>query len=346
MSLNMEKIKKAFFILLGIFSALVLMEMILHFTDKSSYDGFLYDNQTGLLLHKPETEVNMASTCFNNNARINSFGFYGPEISTNKNPNQYLILITGSSFVESLQVPLIERFDTLLQNKLNQNNSGKKYKVISMGFAGNGTFLDMLYFKNYGAVLHPNLVINLMTDYDLKIDSPNSNHTSYFDEKGDALSELPIIRRNPAKLAIQGMMRKSKLIMNLYYKYLTVKEVAKTDTNKEIASSSTESLSWNTEDKLLKKFSEVVKDSGAKFLLTSWTEDIIPNRNFMKENLLPITQKNKINYFDPTYDMDKIETETGTKPTWACDGHWNKDGHTWVANILFQYLKNNDSLLK
>lgn len=342
----MEKIKKVFFIILGIFTAIIFMEMILHFTDKSSYDDFFYDKQTGLLLHKPNTDVNMASSCFKNNAHINSFGFYGPEISADKKLDEYRIIITGSSFVEGFQVPLSERFDTLLQNKLNENDLGKKYKVISIGFSGNGTFLDILYFKNYAAKLHPDLVINLMTDYDLKIDSPSGNHTNYFDEKGNIVTELPAVRRDSRLLFIKGMFRKSKLAMNLYYKYLFFKETIKQNINNETATSSPIiSNSWGVENKLLDKFNDLVKSKGAKFLLVSWTENMVPDRNIMKDGLIPITKNNNIPYLDITSIMDSKEKNTGIKPTWECDGHWDKDGHVWVADVLFQYLKSNPSLL-
>lgn len=337
--------KKIILVFLGILSAMVLTETLLRFTDITSYNKFLYDEKTGLLLYRPNINDGVMTSCFKNIARINSLGFYGPEISKEKKQNEYRIIITGSSFVEAIQVPLKERFDFLLQEKLNKKYKDRNYTVVSLGFSGNGTFLDMLYFKKYAKSLNPDLVINLMTDYDLRVDAPEANHTSYFDENGEVVTELPILRRDPKTLFIKQIFRESKLTMNLYNKYLTARAVIK-NKEQEVATSSPITGSWDTEEKLLKKFSEEVISSGSKFLLTSWTQNVIPDRYFMKENLEPITRKNKIKYFDLTENMDKIQKETGKSPTWVCDGHWNKDGNEWVAEIIFQYLVKNNTLIK
>lgn len=337
--------KKIILIGLGLLSAMILMEIILHFTDITSYNKFHYDEKTGLLLYRPNINDGVLTSCFKNVAHINSLGFYGPEVPKEKENGEYRIIITGSSFVEAIQVPLNSRFDHLLEEKLNKN-SNKKYRVVALGFSGNGTFLDMLYYKKYTESLHPDLVINLMTDYDLRVDDPEANHTSYFDEKGNVVTELPIIRRDSKTLFIKQTLRESKLIMNLYNKYLTARAVLKENKQPQDITESPIKGSWETEDKLLNKFNEVVKDSGAKFLLTSWTQNVLPDRNFMKENLDPIVEKNKINYFDLTSDMDKIQKETNKIPTWVCDGHWNKDGNEWVSEILYKYLTKNNYLLK
>jgi len=335
-------VKNSIIVLVGVVTAMILVEFVLQVSDKTSYDGFFYDQKTGLLLHQLNSDHNISSTCFENNVHINSLGFYGPEISLEKPTNEYRIVITGSSFVESLQIPLSERFDALLEKKLNENSKSKTFKVISVGFAGNGTFLDMLYFKNYASKLKPDLTINLITDYDLKIDSPESNHVSYFDENGEVVTELPSLRRNPTKLYIQGIMRKSKLVMNIYYKLLTFKEtrkktVQKSDTGSQINLEE----SWKVEDKLLDSFNKMVKENNSKFLLVSWTQDGVADRKLMSESLQPISTKNKINYFDLTPTIDNLEKKTGIKPTWECDGHWNEEGHVWVADALFEYLKSN-----
>lgn len=338
--------QKALIVSLGIISAMIFVEFILHFTDITSYNKFHYDEKTGLLLYRANIDDGVLTSCFKNIARINSLGFYGPEISPVKEKNEYRIIITGSSFVEAIQVPLENRFDKLLENKLNKNYPKAHYSVVSLGFSGNGTFLDMLYYKKYTEALHPDLVINLMTDYDLRVDAPEANHANYFDEKGNVVTELPILRRDPRTLFIKQSFRESKLVMNIYNKYLTARAILNGNQHPEPVSESPIEGSWDTEDKLLEKFNDVVRDSGAKFLLTSWTQNVLPDRNFMKENLDPIVKKHRINYFDITPDMDRIERETKKSPTWVCDGHWNKDGNEWVAETLFQYLIKNDSLLK
>ena len=139
-------IKKAVYAGLSILAALVFMEYIVQFTDRSSYNSFLYDEESGLLIHRPNTTNIIALSCLTNKAHFNTLGFYGPEVKP-KEPNEYRIMIMGGSLIESLQVPIKDRLDTLLQNKLNQTSKGKKFTVMSVGFAGNGTFLNMLYFK-------------------------------------------------------------------------------------------------------------------------------------------------------------------------------------------------------
>ena len=342
-----QYIKTTCYVGLSIISALLFMEFIVHFTDRSSYNSFLYDEESGLLIHRPNTTNTIALSCLTNKAHFNTLGFYGPEILP-KEPNEYRIMIMGGSLIESLQVPIKMRLDTLLQNKLNENNSGKNFTVISVGFAGNGTFLNMLYFKKFQKTIEPDLVIDLMTNYDFGVDAPEVNHAPYFDDKGNVVTELPKTRRDPARLFIQGMMRSSKLTMNLYYKYMATKDLIKKEKNNvatDIESTIPLYGSWDTEDKLFQKFAELVKTSGAKFLVMSWSQDGIIPRNFVQSNFEPIMKKNKINTFDITQNLDDIQKQVG-QLTWSCDGHWNEAGHVAVANKMYSYLMTRPDLLK
>lgn len=345
--INKSILKKSLYTILTIMSAFVFMECIVHFTDRSSYDSFLYDEESGLLVHRPNTINTVALSCLTNKVHFNSLGFYGPEISP-KQPDEYRIMILGGSLVESLQVPLQKRLDNLLQEKLNQNNSTKKYKVISVGFAGNGTFLNMLYFKKFEKAIQPDLVIDLMTNYDFGVDAPEVNHAPYFDDKGNVVTELPKTRRNPTRLFIQGMMRSSKLTMNVYYKYMAAKDLIKKEKNNvatDIESTIPVYGSWDTEDKLFQKFAELVKADGAKFLVMSWSQDGIIPRNFVQSNFEPLMKKNKINTFDITANLDDVQKQIGSL-TWTCDGHWNEAGHVAVANKMYSYLMTRPDLLK
>ncbi len=343
-------IKKGFFVLLSIFGAFVFMESIVHFTDRSAYDSFLYDEESGLLLHKPNTSKNISISCLSNNAHFNSLGFYGLEVKP-KEPDEYRIMVTGGSLAESLQVPLNERYDYLLQKKLNESYPGKKYSVVAVGFAGNGTFLNMLYFKKYVKAVDPDIIINLITNYDFGRDGPDVNHPPFFNEKGEVVTQLPLEKRNPTRLFVQGLMRESKLTMNLYYKYMAAADVLgrKSGAEKKAGEEEVENTyfrgDWKVEEKLVDKFKEMAKNNGVRFLLMSWTQDAIHDRLFMKKNLTPIMKKNKTDYFDITENLDKIQNSAG-QLTWTCDGHWNKLGHISVADSMFDFLKTRPDLLK
>ena len=89
--------------------------------------------------------------------RINSKGLRDRELSYEKRPNTFRILVLGDSFVEGMQVPLEETFAKRLESKLNE--SGMTFEVINAGFAGVGTDYGLLFLRKEGYKYHPDLVL-------------------------------------------------------------------------------------------------------------------------------------------------------------------------------------------
>jgi len=89
--------------------------------------------------------------------RINSKGLRDKELSYEKRPNTFRILVLGDSFVEGMQVPLEETFAKRLEAKLNE--SGLTFEVINAGFAGVGTDYGLLFMRKEGRKYDPDLVL-------------------------------------------------------------------------------------------------------------------------------------------------------------------------------------------
>jgi hypothetical protein len=339
---------------LGVLIAAIAMEALLHLSDRYVYDALTYDKNTGLILYKSDTDYLSVSNCFNIVAHINSMGYFAPEISPQKEPGTKRILIIGSSFVEENQVPLEKRYDSLLQQRLNATADTHKYEVAGFGFPSNGTYLTMLYYKNYLAQLHPDLVIDMMVTNDLEKDAPTTVNPPRFSDDGKAILELPAVKRDNRVLAIKDLARKSKLFEALYEQYLNTRailgrylhpEALKQATSTE-SSEHSFSTDWSTEEKLLTQLRDMVVESGGAFALASWTNEGVSDRAYMSKGLTPIAQKNHLSYVDLTPIIDQDEARTGKSATLVCNAHWGEDGQVYVADALTSYLKAHPSLLK
>lgn len=89
--------------------------------------------------------------------RINSKGLRDRELSYEKRPHTFRILVLGDSFVEGMQVPLEETFAKRLEFKLNE--SGMAFEVINAGFGGVGTDYALLFLRKEGHKYAPDLVL-------------------------------------------------------------------------------------------------------------------------------------------------------------------------------------------
>lgn len=351
-----------FAIIFGLILATLLIEAVLQVADYSSYNKFYYDTQSGLLLYTPNTSYTVLSSCFENKVSINNIGFYGHDAVTTKAQNVYRIAIIGSSFVEGLQVPLKQHFATLLEQRLNNLSSAFRFEVIPFGFSGNGTYLDILYYKNYVTSFKPDLVLDLTTEYEVSRNAPSAVYPPRFDQQGNLILQLPIQASNPSIVFIKNIVRRSKLVMNLYNRCLIVldrwkafarsphlfSEHAPEAAQHIISPVTTPDSSWKIEETLLSTFQDMVEKNGAKFLLVSWETPYsrADGQEHLKERLQTITSAHKIDYLNLVPAIIQHEQSENLEATWQCDGHWNQNGHAWAAEEIANYLQQSLTLLK
>lgn len=354
----LEKLKLYARVILGVLLVCAIFEVVLQFTDTGNYNRFVNDTESGLLHYRPHSTFIDTSSCFENTVTVNNLGFHGKDVSEQKEPHTFRIVVIGSSFVEALQVPVEKMFGALLEEKLNSKSAGvEKYEIIPIGFSGNGTFLDTLFYQRFGRSLKPDLVIDLTTEYEVSHEpSPLP-----LNEKGEVILELPKVSQNPLTVSLKNIMRHSKLIMNmsarLYLLEQTTKNFlthpiffAKIDTSldsEETAVIENNSKEWGNEEKLLQALHNTVKADGAKFVFVSWTTADIATgtEDTLVNNLSGISLKNNFPYVNLVTPIVAMEKRDQKNATFSCDGHFNEDGHAYVAQALFDYLENHRSLL-
>jgi len=334
-------------IILGIVLACLALEAVLQVMDQTNYDRFANDPHTGLLLYKPDIAFTAAGECYTNTVRTNSLGLHGDEPPPQrKKTDEFRIVLVGSSFVEATQVSIPDLISTKLANLLNaQSNKKYTYEVIPIGFSGNGTYLDSQYFLAYGAPLKPDLVINLTTDYDHSRAEPGA---SYADEKGNLIMQKPVLQNESLTADIKGLLRKSKLAMNLFYRFTELKADASADISSANSGNSDAAKQWAADAEIFKAYDKAVRSVQAQFMVTSWAtpESGTSTALALHEELSQAAQQDDFAYQDLAPTISVQEAKTGISASFNCDAHWSAAGHSYAAQALYDYLTTHPSLLR
>jgi hypothetical protein len=111
---------------------------------------------------KPFYETVSATEDYVHNLKLNSVGMHDGEHAQAKPEGTFRILMLGDSFVQGTQVREEETAHQVLENLLNEQDSGQKFEVISAGVGGWGTGQQLLYYRSEGRAYRPDLVILML----------------------------------------------------------------------------------------------------------------------------------------------------------------------------------------
>lgn len=90
---------------------------------------------------------------------INSKGLRGAEIDYPKPAGEYRILVTGDSFTFAEQVNQDETFTQRLEDRLNAERGGRRYRVLNAGSNGWATANEAVYLTKEGVRFQPDVVV-------------------------------------------------------------------------------------------------------------------------------------------------------------------------------------------
>jgi len=90
---------------------------------------------------------------------VNSKGLRGAEIDYPKPPGEVRILVTGDSFTFAEQVNQQEAFTQRLEDRLNAESTGVKYRVLNAGSNGWATANEAVYLTKEGVRFRPDVVV-------------------------------------------------------------------------------------------------------------------------------------------------------------------------------------------
>lgn len=356
--------KPATAVCLGTTLSLLVFAYIMQFTDTNDYTIKHIDPKSGLRVYTPNSSHVVSAGCFENVEQINNIGFHGPFVPLEKEKDTFRIIIIGNSYIESQQVGVEEMYSTLLQNKLNAIPNRKyTYEVIPMGVNGDKSFLNALYYVSYGSVLKPDLVIDFETQYELAYSSDEPT-----DLQGNVILQAPKFAvENPTKVLIMNELRRSKLLVNLYNRYLVFRDNITTflahpfffipqraTALSEIDPVAQNAAHWRSQDAIIGALAQRVRSDGARLLVALW---FIPGADSwfmlgadasMKEfpfRFGEMAARHRFSYANLTPAFSAEEEAEGSPASWSCDIHWTPAGNRYMASALYTYLSTHPELL-
>ena len=339
----------------GILLALLLFAPVVQFTDANDYNIQRVDPASGLPLYYPHTVVHELTGCFENDAWINNLGFHGPDVQLQKSPGVFRIVVVGSSYVEARQVPTEQMFTTLLQQKLNADPHKKyTYEVIPIGFNGNSTLLNDLYYTYYGSPLKPDLVIDMESGYELLLHLD----AAPLDQSGHAILAVP---PPPRDSIARELLRHSKLLVDIYNRLLVFKSASMSFLQRPLFfmpapaalapadAIKAEAERWSIKNPLIDSMAELIRADHTKLLFATFVGGVGEPEGTEAELSKHFTQlaaKDNFAYDNLAPFIRASESSTGKSFTWLpCDGHFSPAGHQFVADALYTYLSEHPALI-
>ena len=251
--------------------------------------------------------------------------------------------VMGDSFTENQRVPAQFVFTEVLDHLLNQ--TGRRYEVLNLGTEGYGPDQSYLQFLDEGSALGLDVVVYMYFINDLQ----DLIRNKLFELGEDG--ELQYAPRRRAGLLV-------RLARPWYITYFVLPEIG---TRREL-----QQLLWDFEpsrlepgqggiaardargerpphaqfayaifDRVLERFSEEVRDSGARFFVV-----LTPNKDHEE---LRRHYENMASRFDsmgvPTLDLAAAFVQEGREGLFfENDLHWNAEGNKLAAVHLFKFL--------
>ena len=103
---------------------------------------------------------------FDTTIEINSLGLRGPELPQ-RQPGELRVLVLGDSFVAGFEVEQAETFSALLEAEL-RGRFEHPLHVVNAGVRGYGTDQSLLWFRERGRALRPDLVVAVFSANDFE----------------------------------------------------------------------------------------------------------------------------------------------------------------------------------
>ena len=299
--------------------------------------------------------------------KINSEGFRDIEHKIENPENKYRIIFLGDSMVSSMEVDFEEMFPIIIKKRLEEDYPGK-YEVFNLGIPGFGTGQEYLVYENYAKKYKPNLILLFFLVNDLSETCGKSGYKPfYFINENNTLVADEFKPRIHSKF--EYLLSNSKLLLYLrtkYYQIMSIKslkndvERSKTrDFYKAFLTDYPEETSkcW---DVIFELYRRIKKDTNLNNITLKVIivpedfdlyEDVRKNTFFGTGTLLnesffdfdkpykileEFLRSENISYFNLLPELKKIDK----KLYYPIDAHMIREGHEITAEILYEYLKN------
>ncbi|MEZ5550299.1 MAG: hypothetical protein R3E82_05385 [Pseudomonadales bacterium] len=302
--------------------------------------------------------------------RVNNFGLRGPDITSEKSPDQYRILTMGDSFTMGKGVEDHQTFSARLEAALNENrpqSCPRTIQVLNGGVDSYAPVLEYLYLRHELMSLNPDMVILNLDVSDL-VQEAAYRAQAVFDNQGNVLrvpgSETRRLLNERIRTWIDQNLYITRLLLFytnklLGYRDLSVRGVV-TQANMETAKHTLvtddqdRTEQWQMIFSSLSQIKQLCDEQGIEFLLTiyPWGHQVspdewVPGRDYFipegaqpseasERTVVSLSAEHGIKLLN---QFDLFQTYTGSEPLYFDnDPHWTVAGQRLMADGLTHYL--------
>jgi lysophospholipase L1-like esterase len=270
-----------------------------------------------------------------------------------------LIAVIGDSYIEAFQVDADEKYPFLLRNRLDPD-----YEVYAFGKSG-ASLSHYLHVSRYvNRHFDPDILIFNMVhnDFEESIHELYPNRFCFMqvsaDEDGSFIETVP--RPNfayPQYTAWKRIVYKSALFRYLDFN-LKLRQIRRNiagidDRNFEANIAADKVIKnknriFEATDYLVRTIREENSDRRIIFVFDAPKGEIYTNTLnnsrvlWLNDMMKEICYTHDIEFLDLTPLMLEDYRVNGRKFTFELDGHWNEYGHEFVADVLYDYLRNSN----
>jgi hypothetical protein len=309
--------------------------------------------------HKPNLDVILKTSEYNVRFKTNSIGLRDNRELNKKSVNEKNIVVLGDSFIQAAQVDLEKTMCFILENKLNSLNSDKKYRIINLGISGSDPSYQRLFLEKNLYKFEPDVLL-LFTYIGNDIITPNAFQRPNQSKVSKVINSFIA---NVQRFSKFFTFIVHKIKMKLYFPL--GRPCQPFDGEPGDRSTNIFLKTYNNEIKeaYLRYFDELLKikyiceKERTRFILfiVPTKEQVDPSKLKEVLNFFGIDEKlldtrkpkriigkflkdNQVEYFDL---LELLSRASKLKKTYFdLDSHWNEYGNKFVANIVYNYLKN------
>jgi lysophospholipase L1-like esterase len=303
-----------------------------------------YDSLLGWA-HEPGQEGIFETPEFSTAVRINEKGLRDRPHSYERQNDVERILVLGDSFAWGYGVEESERFSQLLEKSLD-------VEVINASVSGYSTDQELLWYESEGIKYENDLVILVMAGNDVGDNDREIVSTIYykpkfvFEDGQLVLKGTPVPKTSPRGRFIYSLSQRSALayfLVQRYFDFLSLYSKTKVHSdhaNSPISSMRAKSEPFKLTIALIDEMRNIANQRKAKFMIVTtdrwWdshsTETYKDFINTLRTEGYLVLDVESMRGFDP---------EVMLIPN---DGHWNQDGHKFVAEKIKALIESSQLL--
>lgn len=290
--------------------------------------------------HRPGQQGTFTTPQFQTTVSINSHGLRDREYSYERLQGTGRILILGDSFAWGYGVEESQRFSELLEANLD-------VEVINGGVSGYSTDQELIWYGNEGIKYSPDLVVLVLAGNDIGDNSRDLVSTIYYKpvfslENGQLVQmNTPVPVTSPPGKLIYGFSQRSALFYFLVQRYFDLLHISgdhdsvssKQDQAQPDASSGEKPFELTVA--LLAEIRDLAASMDARFLIVATDSWWNGPKGWTYADFLDELKAQGFVVLD-------VPSASGYQPGRMLipdDGHWNPEGHEFVAELLSAYIK-------